>query len=116
MTFLIKSSMCFLICLAVLKPALSQTRKKNNFEDWSKKPDIVSPSIGASAPSDAIVLFTKNDLSQWESLLKKGTSVLWKISGISFTVEPGTGDIVTKKSFKDEHKIYYNGQAGSIYN
>jgi hypothetical protein len=157
MTFLIKSSMfCLMIGLAVLKPALSQTREKNNFEDWSKKPAIVSPVIGTTASSDAIVLFSKDELNQWESLRKKGTPAQWKINGDFFTVEPGTGDIVTKQSFgdcqlhmewktpenevqsslnygnsgiylmglyevqiyssyKDEHEIYYNGQAGSIY-
>ena len=155
-TLLIKSSMCCLLSLAFLKPALAQTKEMNNFEDWSKEPAIVSPVIRDAAPSDAIILFTANDLSQWESLRKKGTPALWKISGDYFTVEPGTGDIVTKQSFgdcqlhiewnipeyevqsnlnfgnsgiyfmglyevqtyssyKNEHKIYYNGQAGSIY-
>jgi hypothetical protein len=155
-TLLIKSSMCALIGLAFLKPALAQTKERNNFEDWLKKPAIVSPVIGDTAPSDAIILFNAFDLNQWESLLKKGTSAPWKIRGDYFTIEPGTGDIVTKQSFgdcqlhvewkipknevqsnlnygnsgiyfmglyevqiyssyKDEHKIYYNGQAGSIY-
>jgi len=153
---LIKPSICFLICLSVFQPSFTQTKKKNNFEDWSKKPAIVNPGTGTSAPSDAITLFLKDDLSHWESLLKKGNPAPWKTESGYFTVEPGTGDIITKQAFgdcqlhvewkipvnevqsalnfgnsgvylmglyevqiyssyKDEHKIYYNGQAGSIY-
>jgi len=145
-----------LIFLFVLNPALSQEVKKNNFEDWSRKPAIVSPAVVSAAPSDAIVLFDKSNLNKWESLQKKGRPPQWKVNGDSFTVAPATGDIVTKQSFgdcqvhvewsipenevqtelnygnsgvylmglyevqiysshKDEHKIYYNGQAGSIY-
>ena len=51
--------------------------------------------------SDAIVLFSANDLSQWESLQKKRIGVNWKISRNNYTVEPGTGDIITKQSFGD---------------
>jgi hypothetical protein len=153
---LIKLSICCLISQLFLDLAFAQVKEKNNFEDWSEIPAIVNPVIGNAAPSDAIVLFTANDLNQWESLKKKGTPAPWKIGGDYFTVEPGTGDIVTKQSFgdcqlhvewnipeneiqnnlnfgnsgvyfmglyevqiyssyKDEHKIYYNGQAGSIY-
>lgn len=142
--------------LKFLEPALTQAKEKNNVEDWSKKPTIINPVIGDATPSDAIVLFTANDLKQWESLLKKGTPAPWEISSDFFTVESGTGDIITRQSFgdcqlhvewetpenevqsnlnygnsgiyfmglyevqiyssyKDEHKIYYNGQAGSIY-
>lgn len=154
--FLNKSFVSFLICMSLLNPVMSQTETKNNLEDWSKKPAIVNPGIGSSVPSDAIILFAKDDLSNWESLLQKGNSAAWKIEGDYFTAEPGTGDIITKQSFgdcqlhvewrvpenevqsalnfgnsgvylmglyevqiyssyKDEHKIYYNGQAGSIY-
>lgn len=152
----IKFMMLCLGCLGFLSHAFAQAKEKNNFEDWSEKPAIVTPVIGNGAPSDAIVLFSSNDLNQWESLLKKGTAAPWKISDNYFTAEPGTGDIITKQSFgdcqlhvewkipenevqtnlnygnsgiylmglyevqiyssyKDEHKIYYNGQAGSIY-
>ncbi len=154
--FPIKSIILCLVCLGFSNHIFAQVKVKNNFEDWSKKPDIVTPVIANSAPSDAIVLFAANDLSQWESLRKKGTPAQWKISGNYFTVEPGTGDIITKQAFgdcqmhaewkipenevqnnlnfgnsgiffmglyevqiysswNDEHKIYYNGQAGSIY-
>ena len=154
--FPIKFMMFSILYLGTLNHSFAQAKEKNNFEDWSKKPAIVTPVIGNSAPSDAIVLFSANDLNHWESLKKKGTSAPWKVIGDCFTVEPGTGDIITKQSFgdcqlhvewnipknevqnnlnfgnsgiylmglyevqiysswNDEHKIYYNGQAGSIY-
>jgi hypothetical protein len=93
--------MACLIWLVNLHPTFAQVKEKNNFEDWSKKPAVVTPLIENSAPSDAIILFNTNDLNQWESLLKKGTAAPWKISGNYFTVEPGTGDIITKQSFGD---------------
>ena len=98
---LLKTSLCFLFCLAVFTSAPARNKKKNNFEDWSKKPLIVDPGKGTSAPSDAIMLFSKNDLNLWESLLIKGNPAPWKIEGDYFTVEPRTGDIVTKQSFGD---------------
>jgi len=154
--FPIKFIMFSLACLGSVNHSFAQAKEKNNFEEWSKKPVIVTPVVGNSAPSDAIILFSSNDLNQWESLQKKGTPAPWKVSGDGFTVEPGTGDIITKQSFgdcqlhvewnipenevqnnlnfgnsgiyfmglyevqiysswNDEHKIYYNGQAGSIY-
>jgi len=82
---LIKLSICCLVSQFLVHPAFSQVKEKNNFEDWSEMPAIVSPVIGDSAPSDAIVLFTANDLIQWESLKKKGTPAPWKIIGDYFT-------------------------------
>lgn len=154
--FPIKYIMFSILFMGILNDTFAQVQVKNNFEEWSKKPVIVTPVVGNNAPSDAIILFSSNDLNLWESLQKKGTAAPWKISGDFFTVEPGTGDIITKQSFgdcqlhvewkipekevqnnlnfgnsgiyfmglyevqiyssyQDEHKIYYNGQAGSIY-
>ncbi len=136
---------------------VAQQKPKNNPEDWSEKPVVVQPGTNSGAPSDAIILFTKNSLDQWESVGKSGKQVPWTITGDYFTVVPGTGSIATKRTFgdcqlhvewkvpacekkidtlkwgnsginlmglyevqiysswQDEHKIYYNGQAGSIY-
>lgn len=136
--------------------AIGQEKPKNNSEDWTTVPPIVTPAIGNKPPSDAIILFEKNDLNLWESLKVKGIPVAWKVKGGKFTVEPGSGNIATKQtfgdcqlhvewkipalevhenlrygnsgvlfmgfyevqiysSFNDVHKIYSNGQAGSIY-
>lgn len=136
--------------------ANAQEKVKNNVENWTDVPPIISPAIGSKAPSDAIILFDKKDLHLWESVKGKENPVPWKVKGSKFTIEPGTGSIATKQSFSDcqlhvewkipalemhenlrygnsgvlfmglyevqiyssfnnVHKIYSNGQAGSIY-
>ena len=134
----------------------AQQKQKNNFEDWSEKPVVVTPGMKGKAPSDAIVLFSKNNLDQWKSIKVEENPAPWKVTASKFTIAPGTGDIITKRAFgdcqlhvewkipaneqqeslnwgnsgvylmglyevqiyssyNDEHPIYYNGQAGSIY-
>ena len=140
------------IFLSISVSVLAQ--EKNNFEDWSKKPVIVTPSENNQPPSDAIVLFQKNDLANW--LCANGEKANWYVSGNEITVDINEPDIYTRQSFgdcqlhaewkiptgeihdnlnwgnsgiyfmglyevqiydsySDNHKIYYNGQAGSIY-
>lgn len=69
-------------------------------EDWSRKPEIVSPGKKAQAPSDAIILFDKGSLDAWEST-GKDASAKWKVKGKSFQVAPGSGSISTKQKFGD---------------
>lgn len=129
-------------------------QEKNNFEDWSNKPETVTPSENNLPPSDAIILFQKNDLDAWQKA--NGENANWQVSGKEFTVDINEPDIYTRQSFgdcqlhaewkiptdethdnlnwgnsgiyfmglyevqiydsyNDNHKIYYNGQAGSIY-
>ena len=57
----------------------------------SATPEFLPP------PSDAIVLFDGSDFSSWESV--NGGDVEWTLEDGAMTVEPGTGDIVTKDSF-----------------
>ena len=134
----------------------AQQKQKNNFEDWSGKPAVVTPRVKGKAPSDAIVLFSKNNLDQWKATKGEDEPARWKVTTGNFTAVPGTGDIITRRTFgdcqlhvewkiplkeqqdnlnwgntgvylmglyevqiyssyNDEHPIYYNGQAGSIY-
>ncbi|HBE43443.1 MAG TPA: DUF1080 domain-containing protein [Bacteroidales bacterium] len=134
----------------------AQQKQKNNFEDWSDKPVVITPGLKGKAPSDAIVLFSKNNLDQWKSIKGEENPATWKVTGRKFTIVPGTGDIITRRTFgdcqlhvewkipaneqqeslnwgnsgvylmglyevqiyssyMDEHPIYFNGQAGSIY-
>lgn len=134
----------------------AQQNQKNNFEDWSGKPVVVTPGMKQKAPSDAIVLFSKNNLDQWKSIKGEENPATWKVTAGKFTIVPGTGDIITRRTFgdcqlhvewkipakehqenlnwgnsgvylmgfyevqiyssyNDEHPIYFNGQAGSIY-
>jgi len=134
----------------------AQQKQKNNFEDWSGKPAVVTPGMKEKAPSDAVILFSKNNLDQWKSIKVAENPAPWKVTTGKFTIVPGTGDIITRKNFgdcqlhvewripakeyqenlnwgntgvylmglyevqiyssyNDEHPIYFNGQAGSIY-
>ncbi len=68
-------------------------------EDWSRKPDVVTPGNGTSPPSDAIVLYGgAADLDKWVSESKGEPT--WKAEDI-LTVVPGSGSIKTKQKFGD---------------
>jgi len=69
-------------------------------EDWSRKPEIVTPGKKAKAPSDAIILFDKGSLDAWAGT-GNGASAKWKVKGRSFQVVPKTGSISTKQNFGD---------------
>src|SRR5690554_148754 len=80
---------------APMTPAMS--------EYWLPQPKIVTPGKvceeAVPAPSDAIVLFDGSDLSEWVS--KNGDPAKWTVHDNVFTVKKGTGDIKTKRNFKD---------------
>src|SRR5690606_34397773 len=94
----------FYICVTILftvKTVNAQDKQKNNFEDWTEKPVIVSPGLKLKAPSDAIVLFSKNSLDHWESIKGEDNPAPWEVSSGKFTVTPGAGDIITRRTFGD---------------
>src|SRR5665213_773260 len=69
--------------------------------DRPKPPVVTSGSTfsqSAPAPSDAIVLFNGNDLSQWEG--DKGEPK-WIVHEDCMEVKPGSGYIHTKEKFGD---------------
>ena len=70
-----------------------------NLEDWSKLPESIDPGHYSKPPSDALVLFKGEDLSQWTN--EAGKIPNWRIKDGSLIIVPGTGDIFTKKSFGD---------------
>ncbi len=64
-------------------------------------PKKVNPGpTNAAPPSDAIVLFDGKDLDQWVSNRDKSPAK-WKVADGVLTVSKGTGNIETKRSFKD---------------
>jgi hypothetical protein len=80
-----------------MKPGMS--------EYWTPQPKIVTPgnttsNAFISAPSDAIVLFGGQDLSQWKSADGNGEAK-WIVHDGIFTVDKKTGDILTKQDFGD---------------
>jgi hypothetical protein len=65
-------------------------------------PPVVDPGPAGApvpAPSDAVVLFDGQNLSQWANL--KGEAAPWKLENGFMEVTKGTGDIQTKQGFGD---------------
>lgn len=68
------------------------------------QPRVVTPPNGATAPSDAIVLFDGKDLSKWKQDAKKNAPATsdeakWKVAEGYFEVVPGTGTMRTREKF-----------------
>lgn len=68
------------------------------------RPAVVTPATENSqgqyvAPSDAILLFGGNDLSEWEA--SDGSAPKWKAKNGVLTTQSGGGDIRTKRQFGD---------------
>ncbi|MEC9091436.1 MAG: DUF1080 domain-containing protein [Planctomycetota bacterium] len=65
-------------------------------------PRVVTPtalSQPGKAPSDAIILFDGNDLSQWKS--NQGKAAKWKIVEGAMESVAGSGPVITRKEFSD---------------
>lgn len=68
-------------------------------EIWEPEPVIITPGINASPPSDAIILFAGDDLSEWTDA--KDKEPRWTVEEGIVTVNAGTGGIKTRKKFGD---------------
>jgi hypothetical protein len=87
-----------LLILAALVLNL-QAQKPEETEDWSRKPEVVTPGEGTLPPSDAIVLYGgAGDLDKWENMT--GGPAKWDAGDI-LTMVPRTGPIKTKQAFGD---------------
>jgi len=76
-----------------------QAQKPEETEDWSRKPEVITPGKGTLPPSDAIVLYGgAGDLDKWES--EQEGPAQW-IAGEELTVAPRTAGIKTKQAFGD---------------
>jgi hypothetical protein len=53
-------------------------------EVWQPVPPLVTPGLGNAPPSDAVVLFAGNDLSQWQQV--DGAPAKWNIAEGAFSV------------------------------
>ena len=60
-------------------------------------PPVVDPGSTGRPPSDAVVLFGGEDLSQWR--MKGGEPAKWKVTGGYVEIVPGSGDLVTTRAF-----------------
>ena len=76
-----------------------QGQKPEETEDWSRRPEVVTPGKGTLPPSDASVLYSgAGDLDKWEG--ERGGPAGWE-AGEELTVVRGTGGIKTRDSFGD---------------
>ncbi|WP_426284616.1 3-keto-disaccharide hydrolase [Luteibacter sp. E-22] len=70
-------------------------------EQWEPVPEVVTPGrVDGAPPSDAIVLFDGRDLSQWESS-RDHSVARWKVHDGVVTVDKASGNIQTRRRFKD---------------
>ena len=97
----------FLIGLSALSTAaLAQTTSRDQFdpkvtEFYDLKPEKITPgATNSDAPSDAIVLFGGKDFNEWTSA-RDGGAPKWDVKDGAMTVTKGTGDVKTKKEFRD---------------
>jgi hypothetical protein len=74
-------------------------QKPEETEDWSRKPEMVTPGKNGSPPSDAIVLYGGvQDTAKWED--QRGRPIQW-LANDSLTCVPRSSSIQTKQSFGD---------------
>jgi len=83
-------------------------------------PKIVTPGVGNTPPSDAIVLFNGKSLDNWV-MSKDSGRCLWKLNDGIMTVALGSGDIQTKQKFGDcqlhvEFRIPANAKNSADHN
>ena len=97
----------FLIALTALSTAaLAQTTSRDQFdpkvtEFYDLKPEKITPgATNSDAPSDAVVLFNGKDFNEWTSA-RDGGAPKWDLKDGAMTVMKGTGDVKTKKEFRD---------------
>lgn len=70
-------------------------------EYYAPIPPVITPGATFSdAPSDAIILFDGKNLNQWIST-RDSTSAKWIVADKVMTVNKASGDIQTKRTFRD---------------
>jgi hypothetical protein len=102
---------CFTAACAL--SCFSQQGDPKATEVWEPSPKVVTTAVNNLAPSDAIVLFDGNNLNEWQSVNNPNEPAKWTVADGEFTVNKGTGNIQTKKSFTNyqlhlEYKIPKN--------
>ncbi len=96
-SILMKSAVCLAVVALVLAVSVYAAKDKYDVHDGTRpRPPVITPAaqLGQS-PSDAIILFDGNDLSQWRR--DKGEAK-WKLENDYMEVNK-TGSIRTKKPF-----------------
>ncbi len=100
-----KTSRLLLFSAAVLAAttlAAQETKPKpEDTEIWKPVPAMVTPGATCGAPpSDAIILFNGKNEDEWVSA-EDHTPARWTVANGLFTVAKGTGNIETRRTFKN---------------
>lgn len=71
-------------------------------EQWRPEPPVVAPgpAVSVPPPSDAVVLFDGTGVGEWISTKDKSPA-RWTVADGVMTVRKGTGNIETRRSFRD---------------
>ena len=89
------------VAVSVFAQQSATQPKPEETEVWTPVPPIVTPGATDSAPpSDAIVLFDGRNEDEWVSA-QDHTPARWIVGDGVLLVAKGTGNIETKRSFKD---------------
>ena len=78
-----------------------QQPKPEDTEVWRPEPARVTPGSAGRAPSDALVLFDGKGMDEWVSSAAPAKPAGWTVSDGVFSIQPGSGDIQTKRMFGD---------------
>jgi hypothetical protein len=89
----------FLLLLSAT--AQAQITDPKATEVWIPEPRVITPGENGLPPSDAIVLLGNGTLAEWMSL-NDSSDAKWTLNpDATMTVNPGAGDMVTRRSFGD---------------
>ena len=106
MNFPFSKFLAFAALAAVAAPfsamAQTPTAKPEDTEVWEPVPKVVTPgAINTGAPpSDAIIIFDGKNLDEWVANKDKSPAT-WTVADGVMTVNKATGNIETKRSFKN---------------
>lgn len=93
-----------LLILALASTAVAQQSRPMRPQDtevWQPVPRVITPGrTDRDPPSDAIVLFNGSSLDEWVSVADKSPA-RWKVADGVMTVDKPSGDIQTRRSFRN---------------
>ncbi|MEX1011382.1 MAG: DUF1080 domain-containing protein [Balneolaceae bacterium] len=96
------SPLIFLLFLLYTQCAPLNAQSPEDTEVWQPVPPVTDPAGPhfTPPPADAIVLFDGTSADEWVSA-RNGEPAEWILEDRVLTVQPGSGDIETKRSFGD---------------